>query len=187
MGRAVMGRREVPAGEIQGSLKAVLRKAAPCEIMKSTQFKDLEKEALIKCRKLASKHQIPMKVIAAEYNFDGSRVMVYFTAENKVDFRALLKELGSSLKTRVELRQIGPRDVAKLLGGIGRCGRLLCCTTCLCKFDPITVRMARDQRVSLNPATISGVCGKLLCCLKYEHSQYVCAKSNGGRKADGPK
>jgi len=177
MGKAIMALRQVSPGEIQGPLKSVVRRADAGEISKAAELKASEKETLIKCAELVAKHNLPMKVIAAEYNFDGSRLTVYFSAENKVDFRALLKEMGSLFKTRVELRQIGARDVAKLLGGIGRCGRTLCCTTCLCRFDPISVRMARDQGLSLNPAMISGVCGKLLCCLKYEHEQYLAMKS----------
>ncbi|MCL0079154.1 hypothetical protein M1O56_05800, partial [Dehalococcoidia bacterium] len=158
---------------------SVVRRADAGEISKAAEFKASEKETLIKCAELVAKHDLPMKVVAAEYNFDGSRLTVYFTAESKVDFRALLKEMGSVFKTRVELRQIGARDVAKLLGGIGRCGRVLCCTTSLCRFDPISMRMARDQGLPLNPAMISGVCGKLLCCLKYEHEQYLATKSRG--------
>ncbi|MCL0050346.1 stage 0 sporulation family protein [Dehalococcoidia bacterium] len=179
MGKAIMARRQVSPSEIQGPLKSVVRKAEPGEISKMAELRASEKETLIKCAELVAKHDLPMKVIAAEYNFDGSRLTVYFTAESKVDFRALLKEMGSVFKTRVELRQIGARDVAKLLGGIGRCGRVLCCTTCLCRFDPISMKMARDQGLSLNPAMISGVCGKLLCCLKYEHEQYLAMKSRG--------
>jgi cell fate regulator YaaT (PSP1 superfamily) len=177
LGKAVMARREVSPGKIQGPLKSVVRRAEASEISKAAELKDSEKETLIKCGQLVAQYNLPMKVVATEYNFDGSRLMVYFTAESKVDFRALLKEMGSLFKTRVELRQIGARDAAKLLGGIGRCGRALCCTTYLCKFDPISVKMARDQGLSLNPATISGVCGKLLCCLKYEHEQYLAMKS----------
>jgi cell fate regulator YaaT (PSP1 superfamily) len=177
MGKVIMARRQVFPSEIPGALKSVVRKAESVEISKMAELKASEKEALIVSGQLVAKHNLPMKVIAAEYNFDGSRLTVYFSAENKVDFRALLKEMGSVFKTRVELRQIGARDVAKLLGGIGRCGRALCCTTYLCKFDPISVKMARDQGLSLNPAMISGVCGKLLCCLKYEHEQYLAMKS----------
>jgi cell fate regulator YaaT (PSP1 superfamily) len=188
MGKVIMARRQVSPDEIQDPLKSVVRRAAASEISKAAELKATEKEMLIKCAKLVAEHNLPMKMIAAEYNFDGSRLTVYFTAENKVDFRALLKEMGALFKTRVELRQIGARDTAKLLGGIGRCGRVLCCTTYLSQFDPISVRMARDQGLSLNPDTISGVCGKLLCCLKYEHEQYLAMKSKvnsiGGRDTD---
>ncbi len=179
MGTVVIAPRNVPDSEIQGKLKSVVRKATSDERSQAAELKCLEKEMLIRSAQLVVKHELPMKVVAAEYNFDGSRLTVYFTAENKVDFRGLLKEMGGVFKTRVEIRQIGPRDVAKLLGGLGRCGRSLCCTTCLCKFDPISVRMARDQGLSLNPAMISGVCGKLLCCLKYEHDQYRAVKAKG--------
>ncbi len=181
MGKVITERRQVSPSEIQGPLKSVVRRAEAGEISKAAELKAAEKETLISSGQLIASHNLPIKAIAAEYNFDGSRLTVYFTAENKVDFRALLKEMGSLFKTRVELRQIGARDAAKLLGGIGRCGRALCCATCLCKFDPISVRMARDQGLSLNPAMISGVCGKLLCCLKYEHQQYLAMKSGSNQ------
>ncbi len=178
MGKVVMAPKQVPSSEVQEPLKSVVRKAEPEEINKAEELKSTEKETLSKCAELTAKHDLPMKLIAAEYNFDGSRLTIYFSAESKIDFRALLKELGSVFKTRVELRQIGARDVAKLLGGIGMCGRPLCCSTCLYKFDPISVRMARDQGMSLNPSKISGVCGKLLCCLRYEHEQYLAMKAS---------
>jgi len=177
MGKVIAAPRQVPNNEIQEPLKPVVRKAAPEDISKAEEFKSKEKEALTKCAEIISKHELSMKPVGAEYNFDGSHLTIYFSAEEKVDFRTLLKELGSVFKTRVELRQIGARDVAKLLGGTGRCGQPLCCTTHLSKFDPISVRMARDQDLPLNPAMISGLCGKLLCCLKYEHDQYVAVKS----------
>jgi cell fate regulator YaaT (PSP1 superfamily) len=177
MGRVISAPRKIAENEIQEPLKPVLRKAGPEDFSKAKEFKVKEKEALAKCAELILKHHLPMKQVAAEYNFDGSHLTVFFSSEEKVDFRSLLKELGSIFKTRVELRQIGARDVAKLLGGTGRCGRPLCCTTHLSKFDPITVRMARNQDLPLNPASISGLCGKLLCCLKYEHEQYLSMKA----------
>ncbi|MBT9165512.1 MAG: hypothetical protein DDT25_00166 [Chloroflexi bacterium] len=179
LGKIVTAPREVPHSEVQEPLKSVVRRVETGEISKAVELKASEKETVIKCAELVARHDLPMKVIAAEYNFDGNRLTVYFSAESKVDFRALLREMGSLFKARVELRQVGARDVAKLLGGIGRCGRLLCCCTCLCKFDPISVKMARDQGLSLNPAMISGVCGKLLCCLKYEHEQYLEIRDRG--------
>ncbi|MFH1301687.1 MAG: regulatory iron-sulfur-containing complex subunit RicT [Planctomycetota bacterium] len=172
MGKVIKGREQIPPRDIQEPLKSVIRKAGTEEIAKAEELQTKEKEILGSFAELVTKHDLPMKLIAAEYNFDGAHLTIYFSAENKIDFRTLLKDMGSLAKTRVELRQIGARDVAKLLGGIGRCGRTLCCCTSLCKFEPISVRMARDQNLPLNPAMISGNCGKLLCCLKYEHEQY---------------
>lgn len=177
MGQVIAGPDEVSPKDVQDPLKPIIRKAESHEIEKSEELKTREEEVLSKCAELVDKHDLPMKLISAEYNFDGSHLTIYFSAENKVDFRALLKEMGATFKTRVELRQIGARDVAKLLGGIGRCGRPVCCSTSLSKFAPISVRMARDQSLPLNPQMISGICGKLLCCLKYEHDQYLDIKS----------
>lgn len=177
MGQVIADIKEISASQVQEPLKAVVRKANPEEIEKSEELKQEEIEVLRKSAELVTKHDLPMKLIAAEYNFDGNHLTIYFSAENKVDFRALLKEMGATFKTRVELRQIGARDVAKLLGGIGRCGHPICCSSFLSKFAPISVRMARDQALPLNPQMISGICGKLLCCLKYEHEQYVDIKA----------
>ncbi len=173
MGQVITDTKEVPANQVQEPLKSIVRKANPEEIEKAEELKRQEGEVLNNSAELVAKHDLPMKLIATEYNFDGSHLTIFFSAENKVDFRALLKEMGATFKTRVELRQIGARDVAKLLGGIGRCGRPICCASSLSKFAPISVRMARDQSLPLNPQMISGICGKLLCCLKYEHEQYV--------------
>ena len=172
MGKVVTPPMNIPDEKIEEPLKSVKRKAGEEEFQKYEEFKAQEGEVLAECGELVAKHDLPMKLVAAEYNFDGSHLTIFFSAEGKIDFRALLKEMGATFKTRVEMRQIGARDVAKLLGGIGRCGRTLCCATFLTKFVPISVRMARDQSLPLNPATISGACGKLLCCLKYEHQQY---------------
>jgi len=177
MGKVVIGQKQVQDRELAEPLKPVIRKAEAEEARRAEEFKAKHEEALASCAELVTKYNLPMKLVAAEYNFDGSHLTIYFSAESKVDFRALLRELGSALNARVELRQIGARDVAKLLGGIGRCGRTLCCATHLCKFDPISVRMARDQDLPLNPTKISGVCGKLLCCLSYENQQYLTAKA----------
>ncbi len=178
MGQVIAPRKEISEKEVQEPFKPVVRKAKSEEIEKFEELKKEDKEVLKKCGELVANHDLPMKLIASEYNFDGSHLTIYFSAENKVDFRALLKEMGSTFKTRVELRQIGARDVAKLLGGIGRCGRQICCSTSLSRFAPISVRMARDQSLPLNPQMISGICGKLLCCLKYEHEQYLDIKAN---------
>jgi len=176
MGKVISAPIQIPKNASEEPLKPVVRKAEPEDFAKAEELAATQDETLQKCAELIKTHELPMKAILAEYNFDGSRLTIYFSAENKVDFRTLLKELGSIFKTRVELRQVGARDVAKLLGGTGRCGRTLCCSTHLSRFEPISVRMARDQDLSLNPAMISGICGKLLCCLKYEHDQYVAVK-----------
>lgn len=173
LGRVIEAPQEVPPESLQEPLKPVVRKATEEDRARASELKTAEREALKKCAELVTKHNLPMKLIEAEYSFDGGHLTVYFSAEGKVDFRALLKEMGATFRVRVELRQIGARDVAKLLGGVGRCGRAICCATYLSKFAPISVRMARDQALPLNPTMISGACGKLLCCLKYEHEQYL--------------
>src|SRR5690625_298835 len=138
--------------------------------------KQLAKEALQTCQHKIREHKLDMKVIDSEYTFDRNKVIFYFTAEGRVDFRQLVKDLATKFKTRIELRQIGVRDEAKLLGGIGPCGRMLCCSTFLGDFEPVSIKMAKDQSLSLNPAKISGLCGRLMCCLKYENETYEEAK-----------
>ena len=134
-------------------------------------LKDAE-EALIKCRSIVKDYNLSMNIIDASYNFDGSQLLFRFVADERIDFRDLVKDLGSVFKTRIELRQVGIRDKAKEVGGIGPCGRLLCCTSFLKNFDSVTISMAKNQNVSLNPTKINGVCGRLLCCLKYENDTY---------------
>jgi len=172
MGKVVVTPKEVSPDEVGEPLKAVLRKAQPDDLERTEEMKDKESKALAKCEELVAKSQLPMKPLAAEYNLDGTHLTIYFKAEKRVDFRTLLRELSTSLKTRVELRQVGARDAAKLVGGMGRCGCPLCCAGHLSKFEPISMRMAREQDLPLNPANISGVCGRLLCCLAYENEQY---------------
>src|SRR5690625_1601988 len=140
--------------------------------------KQLAKEALQTCQHKIREHKLDMKVIDSEYTFDRNKVIFYFTAEGRVDFRQLVKDLATKFKTRIELRQIGVRDEAKLLGGIGPCGRMLCCSTFLGDFEPVSIKMAKDQNLSLNPSKISGLCGRLMCCLKYENETYEEAKRN---------
>jgi hypothetical protein len=132
---------------------------------------------LLRCREKVEQHGLPMRLVKAEYSFDGSRLTFYFTAEKRVDFRLLVRDLARTFKARIELRQIGPRDEAKLLGGIGPCGRLLCCATFLPDYARVSIKMAKDQDLPLNPSKISGVCGRLLCCLSYEHEQYLAIKA----------
>ena len=172
IGKIVVAPKEVTSIEISEPLKPVLRKAQPEDLEQMKRMKEKEDEALAKCAELVERFRLPMKLLSAEYNLDGSYLTIYFKSEKRVDFRALLRELSSTLKTRVELRQVGTRDAAKLVGGIGRCGRPLCCASHLCKFETISMRMAREQNLPLNPANISGVCGRLLCCLSYENEQY---------------
>lgn len=170
LGRVVAPPQEV--SEPPQYLKPIERRATPLDLSERERYRLQEREALERCREKVAEHGLEMKLIKAEYNFDGSRLAVYFGAEKRVDFRGLIRDLARTLKTRVELRQVGVRDEAKLLGGLGRCGRLLCCATHLCEFSPVSIKMARLQDVSLSPAEISGVCGRLLCCLAYESETY---------------
>ena len=172
LGKVVIAPRQVLASEISEPLKPVIRKAEAEDIESWKNLEAKEEEALIECGKMVARFELPMKLISAEYNLDNSRLTFYFSAEERVDFRKLVKELMGRFKTRVELRQVGPRDEAKLIGGFGRCGRPLCCASFLSEFDPISIKMAKEQDLPLNPMKISGVCGRLMCCLAYESEQY---------------
>ncbi len=172
LGHVVISPKQVLASEISTPLKPVLRKAEPEDIERAQELEGKEREALAECGKLIAKLHLPMKLLSAEYNLDNSRLAFSFSAPERVDFRELVHELTSRFKIRVELRQIGPRDEAKLIGGFGRCGRPLCCMSFLSEFAPISIRMAKEQDLPLNPMKISGVCGRLLCCLAYESEQY---------------
>ncbi len=176
MGQVVIAHKQVLANEIEGELKPVIRKADPEDIARAQEFEAREEEALIQCGKMIEKLNLPMKLLSAEYNLDGSRLTFYFSAEGRVDFRELVRELTSRFKVKVELRQVGPRDETKLIGGFGRCGRPLCCMNFLSEFAPVSIRMAKDQNLPLNPMKISGCCGRLLCCLVYENEQYKSMK-----------
>lgn len=184
--------RLVDPEEIVGELKPVLRRAEPTDFERLRQLNSRQDELLARCAEKIQEHGLPMRLVKAEYSFDGSRLTFYFTAEKRVDFRALVRDLARTFRTRIELRQIGPRDEAKLLGGIGPCGRLLCCATFLPDYARVSIKMAKDQDLPLNPTKISGVCGRLLCCLSYEHEHYVNVKSRMPRKGtwvqtpDGP-
>jgi len=171
IGFVVRAPREVPAEEGGEPLKPVLRQATPADLERAKGFRSQEKEALIQAREAARRLRVPMKILTAEYTLDG-RLTFYFTAEERVDFRDLVKELAGRFHTRIDLRQIGPRDEAKMIGGIGACGQPLCCARWLTDFAPVTIRMAKEQGLALNPPKISGVCGRLLCCLAYEVEQY---------------
>ena len=172
LGQVIIAPQQVLASELSEPLKPIVRKATPEDIERAKEFEAKEREALEECGKLIAKLGLHMKLLSAEFNLDGSRLTVYFSATERVDFRELVRELTSHLKTRVELRQVGPRDEAKLVGGFGRCGRPLCCMNFLSEFAPVSIRMAKEQELPLNPMKISGVCGRLLCCLVYENEQY---------------
>src|SRR6056297_1640165 len=169
----VVGKKEVSDDEIVAPLKDVIRKATLRDRDKHEKNLELEAEAYDICLKKIDKHGLPMKLIDVEYTFDHNKIIFYFTADGRVDFRELVKDLASVFKTRIELRQIGVRDEAKMIGGIGPCGRQICCSKCLRDFDPISIKMAKKQDLSLNPAKISGLCGRLMCCLKYESELYA--------------
>ena len=172
LGKVAISPKQVLSSEITEPLKAVVRRANEEDIRQREEFRGKEKEALEGCQEMVARLGLPMKLLAAEYNLEGSRLTFFFSTEGRVDFRELLKELTTTLRTRIELRQVGPRDEAKLLGGFGRCGRPLCCTTYLSEFNPVSIRMAKEQNLPLNPMKISGVCGRLLCCLSHEGEQY---------------
>lgn len=168
MGTVVTEVKEVPEEKLVSPLKKVLRVAREQDILREQQNRDKAKEAIEITEKKIKEHGLDMHLVDAEYAFDGSRVTIYFTADARVDFRELVKDLASTLKTRVELRQIGVRDEAKLIGGFGPCGRELCCSSFLYEFEPISIKLAKEQNLSLNPSKISGICGRLLCCLRFE-------------------
>ncbi len=189
MGRVVVTQHEISQDEIVGDLKPILRRANPSDLMESQRYQAKEEDAVAKCREQVTRYGLPMKITSAEYSFDGSRLTFYFTAEQRVDFRELVRELARAFRTRIELRQIGVRDEARMLGGLGKCGRPLCCKTWLSDFCPISIRMAKAQDLSLSPLEISGVCGRLLCCLRYEFDHYKAVKKQFpkvGKYADTP-
>ena len=171
-GNVVMGVREVPDEEISQPLKSVIRLATDEDRRVEEKNRKKEKEAFQICQEKIKKHGLEMKLIDAEYTFDNNKVLFYFTADGRIDFRELVKDLAAVFKTRIELRQIGVRDETKILGGIGICGRELCCHTYLSEFAPVSIKMAKEQNLSLNPSKISGVCGRLMCCLKNEEETY---------------
>lgn len=171
-GEVVIGPREVADEEIVAPLKVVQRKATNEDDVKVNENRSKEKEAFTICEQKIKSHSLNMKLVDVEYTFDVNKIIFYFTAEGRIDFRELVKDLAAMFRTRIELRQIGVRDEAKMMGGIGCCGRPLCCSTFLGDFEPVSIRMAKDQNLSLNPAKISGICGRLMCCLKYENDSY---------------
>ena len=171
-GSVVTGPKEVEDDKITQPLKSVIRLATDEDKKKEEKNKEKEKEAFKICLEKIHKHGLEMKLIDAEYTFDNNKVLFYFTADGRIDFRQLVKDLAAIFKTRIELRQIGVRDETKILGGIGICGRSLCCHTYLSEFAPVSIKMAKEQNLSLNQTKISGVCGRLMCCLKNEQETY---------------
>ena len=179
-GTVVAGVHEVEDDKVIQPLKPVMRIAGERDIEQEAANKEKEKEAFKICKEKILKHGLEMKLIDAEYTFDNNKVLFYFTADGRIDFRELVKDLASVFKTRIELRQIGVRDETKIRGGIGICGRPLCCHSYLSDFVPVSIKMAKEQNLSLNPTKISGVCGRLMCCLKNEEDTYeeLIANSN---------
>ncbi|WP_077614544.1 PSP1 domain-containing protein [Caenibacillus caldisaponilyticus] len=177
-GKVVIGKKTVDDNDVVQPLRKVLRAATPEDKIQVEKNRADARKALKICEKKVEEHGLEMKLVDVEYTFDRNKIIFYFTADGRVDFRELVKDLAAVFRTRIELRQIGVRDEAKMLGGIGPCGRMLCCSTFLGDFEPVSIKMAKDQNLSLNPAKISGVCGRLMCCLKYENEMYETAKQN---------
>lgn len=176
-GEAVVGPKMVPEDEVVQPLKKIIRKATEEDELQLIENRVDEKKAYSLCQEKIREHRLPMKLIDVEYTFDRSKAIFYFTAEGRVDFRELVKDLAAVFRTRIELRQIGVRDEAKMIGGLGSCGRELCCSTFLGDFETVSIKMAKEQNLSLNPTKISGICGRLMCCLKYESEAYKYQKS----------
>lgn len=173
VGQVIIHAHQVSDKEVVGQLKKVKRRASAVDLTQMSYYRLREQDALARCEEKAEEHKLPMKIVRAEYNYDGSRLVFFFTAERRVDFRRLVQDLARSFRARIELRQVGVRDEAKLIGGMGKCGRKLCCTTWLTEFNPVSIKMAKQQDLPLSPMEISGVCGRLLCCLAYENDQYA--------------
>jgi len=176
LGVVRVAERQVPEHELQGPLKRILRIASQRDLDQEKRNIDRAEHALRLCRERVAHHGLPMKVLQAEYAFEGNQVTISFAAEARVDFRELVRDLAGQLRCKVQLYQVGARDQAKIIGGVGTCGRTLCCSTFLTEFAPISMKMAKDQSLFVNPVKFSGVCGKLMCCLRYEHETYVDAK-----------
>ncbi len=180
---------QVSADELAAPLKNILRKATDADGDKHVRNLEKRDEAMRICQEKIDVHSLEMKLIDAEYTFDNNKIVFYFTADGRVDFRELVKDLASVFRTRIELRQIGVRDEAKMLGGVGNCGRGLCCHTWMTDFDPVSIKMAKVQNLSLNPTKISGICGRLMCCLKFENEVYAKLKKgmpNAGERVKTP-
>ncbi|MGI6176011.1 MAG: PSP1 domain-containing protein [Christensenellales bacterium] len=172
MGEVVVAPREVEDDHVVAPLKDVVRVATKSDLKNAADNEERERQASAVCQKKIAQHRLDMKLVDVEYTFDNSKIIFYFTAEGRVDFRELVKDLAMQFKMRIELRQIGVRDEAKMLGGLGKCGQPICCGTFLGEFHPVSIKMAKEQNLSLNPTKISGLCGRLMCCLKYEQAYY---------------
>ncbi|WP_042278148.1 PSP1 domain-containing protein [[Clostridium] dakarense] len=172
-GTIVVGPKEIEEKELVSPLKPIIRIATPEDTAAYLENKEKAKETFELCQQKIKEHELTMYLIDCEYTFDRNKLIFYFTAEGRIDFRELVKDLAAIFKTRIELRQIGVRDEAKSIGGLGPCGRRLCCSSWLGDFQPVSIKMAKDQSLSLNPTKISGICGRLFCCLKYEHDVYA--------------
>ena len=171
-GEVVTGVKEVSDDCITPPLKRVIRIATAEDAQRDAENRAREKDAMALCQKKVAEHKLQMKLVGCEYTFDNSKILFYFTSDKRVDFRALVKDLAASFRTRIELRQIGVRDEARMMGGLGMCGRPVCCAQFLGDFEPVSIKMAKEQNLSLNPTKISGICGRLMCCLKYEEDHY---------------
>lgn len=172
-GQVAMPNRSIDDESVVHPLKKIIRKATPEDINHVAENKKKEKEAFEICEKKIAAHKLEMKLVDVEYTFDNNKILFYFTADGRVDFRSLVKDLAAVFRTRIELRQIGVRDEAKMLGGLGICGRPFCCSAFLGEFQPVSIKMAKEQGLSLSPVKISGTCGRLMCCLKYEQDAYL--------------
>lgn len=172
MGTLVYSPREIDQAALTRPLKKIVRKADAVDIERLGFNTERENEAFLICKERILKYSLPMKLIRVEYLFDSSKAIFYFTSDTRVDFRELVKDLAATFHTRIEMRQIGVRDEAKMIGGLGPCGRELCCSGFLADFEPVTIKMAKEQNLALNPVKISGICGRLMCCLSYEHDFY---------------
>lgn len=171
-GTVAAGNRDVEESQIVKPLKKVIRRANKKDLIQLEKNLERQRYAMEQCQLKIEEHNLDMKLVDVEYTFDGAKILFYFTSEGRVDFRALVKDLAAMFRTRIELRQIGVRDEAKMLGGLGICGRVLCCKSFLGDFQPVSIKMAKEQGLSLNPTKISGTCGRLMCCLKYEQEAY---------------
>ncbi len=172
IGEVVIGRREIPDNKVPAELKRIIRLANNRDLRQEEENSRKEKKAMEVCKKKIKEHKLDMNLVDVEYKFDSSKIIFYFTSDGRVDFRELVKDLASIYKTRIELRQIGVRDEVRKIGGNGVCGRELCCCSFLSDFDMVSIKMAKEQSMSLNPSKISGNCGRLMCCLKYEQAAY---------------
>jgi cell fate regulator YaaT (PSP1 superfamily) len=173
LGTVVVAPRAVPGGQVRTNLPRVIKRADPRDLAREESNLDRARDAQLTCLQRIRERRLPMKLIKAECLFDGSRIIFYFFAENRVDFRDLVRDLAQTLHTRVEMKQIGARDETKLIGGLGPCGRELCCSSWLREFKPVSVKMAKEQGLSLNPSKLAGMCGRLKCCLRYEYDTYL--------------